>query len=58
MVETKLQCITEKVRKDSGCRFTSLFHLDESRDVVRVFPVKKGATPLRDDSLIKTYNPN
>ena len=27
MVETKLQRIAEKARKDSGCRFTSLFHL-------------------------------
>ena len=27
MVETKLQRIAEKSRKDSGCRFTSLFHL-------------------------------
>jgi len=27
MVETKLQCIADKARKDSGCVFTSLFHL-------------------------------
>lgn len=27
MMETKLQRIAEKARKDSGCRFTSLFHL-------------------------------
>jgi len=27
MVETKLQRIAEKARRDSGCRFTSLFHL-------------------------------
>jgi len=27
MVETKLQRIADKARKDSGCRFTSLFHL-------------------------------
>ena len=27
MVETKLQRIAEKARKDSGCKFTSLFHL-------------------------------
>ena len=27
MVETKLQRIAEKARSDSGCRFTSLFHL-------------------------------
>ena len=27
MVETKLQRIADKARKDSGCVFTSLFHL-------------------------------
>ena len=27
MVETKLQRIAEKARRESGCRFTSLFHL-------------------------------
>ena len=27
MMETKLQRIAEKARRDSGCRFTSLFHL-------------------------------
>jgi len=59
MVATKLQRIAEKARRESGCRFTSLFHLMNVEMLRECFrQLRKDAAAGIDKVTKKEYGAN